>query len=170
MDNINEINLEMYESDLQFNSLLENEIKNDNMYYKTSNTDNFYGIQEYEPRFEKQELEDNAKLYSRNFFDKQNLILSGRPCNTSLCNPEQKFCDSSGRPYLVTKNNVDNLSNRISDNIDASMDMIKQQYSQKCPPKLKTNNERNIRINPNCKSNINPNFFASSKRIYSEKW
>lgn len=171
-----------YMNNTIFNSLIDydgymkdntlSNIDDKNILYDVNLKDEFYGIKEFKPEFDMKELINNHKLFKRNFFNKQNIILSGRPCSTSLSNHYNKFCESSGRPYIATKNDIDNISDRISDNIDISMNMIKDQFSQKCPYKNINNDEKNLsnRTNMVCKSKTTQNFNASSKRIDTEDW
>ena len=158
---------------IKFNSLFDNDIKDENSseFYTVNSEDTILGLTDLILNFDKQEMIDNVTLFERNFFNTQDVVLSGRPCNTSLCNPLNKYCDSSGVPELVTKNNVNTISNKISQNIDNNSKMIKEQYNKTCPSKLqKFNSNRFINNTKFCANSKNPNFLQSSKRISNVTW
>ena len=158
---------------IKFNSLFDNDIKNDknSEFYTVNREDEILGDTELILNFDKQQIIDNVTLFERNFFNTQNVIISGRPCNTSLCNPLNKYCDSSGVPELVTKNNVNTVSDKISENIDNNSRMLKDQHKKNCPSKLQQfNNNRFINNTKFCANPGNPNFSQSSKRISNVNW
>lgn len=155
--------------EVKFNSLFDNEIENpkNSDFYTVDNNDNILGLTELVLNFDEQNIEENLTLHKRNFFNFQDMILSGRPCSTSACNPHNKFCDSGGIPEYVSKDNVDNITNKISKNVDKDSIMRKALDRNSCKGIIqqKNQNERLNKINVFCNSKINPNFFQPTKRI-----
>ena len=109
---------------------------------------------------------DNLTLHNRNFFNVQNMIISGRPCSTAPCNPHNKFCNSGSIPEIVSKNNIDNVSNKISENIDKDSELRNSKNRYSCRDvEQQLSMERLNKKNLYCGSTINPNFFQPTKRI-----
>ena len=86
--------------DIKFNSLFDNEIiENAEDYYTINTKDKLLELNDLLLTFDKQKLQANKKIFDRNFGNIPNLLLSGRPCSTSLCT-SGKFCESSGWPEI----------------------------------------------------------------------
>ena len=154
--------------EVKFNSLLDNEIANPKKsdFYTIDSKDDILGLTELVLNFDKQNMIDNITLHNRNFFNVQNMIISGRPCSTAPCNPHNKFCNSGSIPEIVSKNNIDNVSNKISENIDKDSALRNSNNSYSCrDTEQQLSMERLNKKNLYCGSTINPNFFQPTKRI-----
>lgn len=157
----------------KFNSLFDNDSETYDQ-YDIRDTDTILGLTELVLNYDIQNLENNEKLFDRNIFNTQNPIISGRACSTSLCS-SGKFCDSSGWPQKIKGvNNVNNISNEISKNIDIGSKLIQNTYKKHCPPS-ELSGEVNRPFNkPNsfCNNTTDKKFLFNepSKRVNSVDW
>ena len=163
----------------KFNSLFDDNVSNGE-FYNISNKDNIMNNTRLKDNslilnFNNNNIQYQKYLEQRNFGVPQTILLDGRYCSTSKCNTYNKFCDSSGWPEIITKNDnkysgIPNSNiidqKKYSENINFESNFKNIDYKNfdceneyKTPEKIQNNIclGGNLKINENTK-NINSNW------------
>lgn len=101
--------------EVKFNSLFDQEFDiNSADYYSVKRVDDTLLLNNLLLTFDEQKLENNVKLFERNFGDSKNYRLGPRPCSTRHAS-SNKFCDNPGIPE-VYEGKIDKCSNYFTPN------------------------------------------------------
>lgn len=156
----------------KFNSLFDQQFDiNSSDYYSVKKVDDTLLLNNLLLTFDEQKLENNVKLFERNFGDSKNYRLGPRPCSTRHASSD-KFCDNPGIPevyegkinkcsnYFTPNSQIGDRSQYLK-NIDLESRIRKVDYNDsKCNEKQRKPNLCDSE-DENCVMNCNKNFFTN---------